>query len=539
MNETEKLLKFLKTVLTRLSFFHLLRYLFRGLIIGLGLFSVVSISALFIPIYREWLIGLIFLGVSLLCHVILAIVFRPSLKDAAAAADTIGLKERMATAYEYISETDDMTLIQRHDAVRFIDTISLKGHFHFIPEAKHLALLGCLVVTSVVPLFINAPSKVLAKEKQAVTYEKKETTEQLEKKAKELTDNFELSYEDTEELKKLLAETKKELKEAKSKTDIKKAEDRYNTKLEKQIKKKLYDEAKSQIKDALDKLKDGKMTAEDVEKLMEKIKDLQKLLDTESLNELAEKLSELLEDKELQDALQQALDNETLKDLLEEALNDGTISEEDIENALSSLSNALQQAQNLNQQYTATGHKPSNGQQTAQGQQSTQGQQGQSGQQNASGEQSSQGNGSQSGQSGEGGQGQSQSGSGSSGQSIGGGQGFGGQGAGGSGQGGGWNRGGYVGTELKIPNMTNEVVEGAEYKDENLTGKYSGSENSTYTDADEFLAVAGDSPEYEAVIAQYRDYAFEALDGSSLPDAYQEIIKNYFSEISSQKNDED
>lgn len=501
----------------------------RGLAIGLGLFSVISIASLVVPIYRSWLVGLIALGASVLVSIILGFVFRPKLMDAASAADSLGLKERMTTALECIDNDDDMSQIVVRDAAGFANTVNVKKAFRFNIPRDIMLLFLCLFLTSFVPMFFNTSAKEKAIENHEIEELKKEADERLEQKVGEIV-NAAIPDELKEEAANLLEEAKQELKSDHTKESIKKTEERFGKKLEQQVKETLKKEVKNDIKQALDDIKNNKMSAEEAAELVNNLKEMAESLSAEDIAELGKEIAELLQDPELVEALKEAQESGNLQNVIQEALNSGAISPSDLEAAMQ-MAQQVAQAAHLSQSSSAqSGQSSGNPSSLSPGQQGQQAQNGQGSQGNQSGQ--GQGNNGQ-GQNGQNGQSQGQ---GQNGQGQGQGQGQGGSAGGsgsGSGSGGGWNMGSFIGQEKKNPASGGDTVTIPTYKNEYLTGKYGSSGASSYEEADQFLAVEGGSEEYEKVIAEYTQKAYETFSAEGIPDALQDIIKNYFKEISS------
>ncbi|MBO7336982.1 MAG: hypothetical protein J6U42_08625, partial [Lachnospiraceae bacterium] len=186
-----KILAFLKKARRKTAYERFLKRMLQGLVIGLALSACVSVASLFVPVPYLPLIILGILGTALLAEFAVFLVKYPSLKEAAAAADGLGLKERMSTALENMDCTDDMSVIQRNDAARFTDT-DLSKAFRFRPKKLELILLVAFLILTVVPVFIPTVSKERAAEMLDISQAKKEARKRIDETAKEVADEYDL-----------------------------------------------------------------------------------------------------------------------------------------------------------------------------------------------------------------------------------------------------------------------------------------------------------------------------------------------------------
>lgn len=233
--EKKELLGFIKKAQKRIFLVNLLELLFWSLIAGLGLGILINGISLFVPLYgAERMAFFVVLLFGLIALFFGAARF-PGKKKTAEYLDAKGLKERVSTALEQLSEDGVIQSLQRQDALKHLRSFSLKEHF---PLRKSMArglwllgLSGIFLMTALLPS--EARTEALLrhelKEKAEVEIQKAEELKKLidtEQGLKEL-----LKADAGMELKRQIDKSIQELSEAADKEELLKAERRLSKKV--------------------------------------------------------------------------------------------------------------------------------------------------------------------------------------------------------------------------------------------------------------------------------------------------------------------
>ncbi len=479
---------FLKAVARRKS---LQKWIFAAawcVLIAVILAFVLNIVAVFVPVYNAALYGWLLILAGFVVSLIYVAVRRTSLYEAARYADRAGLKERLVTSVGCQGSDDGFAGMLKEDTISEINRFDRKLRLPFMyPWKRYIAscLFLCLFI---ICIFIPSQAKRDAEflHKLAMqAQEAKEKLEEAEKLVDKAADN-ELAKKEAAKVKKILDDAKKEINNSKNIDDIKKAKER----LESKLKKELAEAGEQGIIKAAKQLVPG--------------------TDLEGLADFNKKLAELAEKSglkgDLSDELKSVAESLSAKDMeellkqLEEAAGDGEITAEEVASALSGIENS--DAQMASATITASS-------QSAGGSQSSSASPSPGSQQGGSG--SGQGNGSGSGN---------------------------GNGSGkGSGNGGGWNMGDDKGLERTEQEGKGEIVNLTGKKtgnDNNLTGKKNGDARITQKSGQKGGASDGIKADLDSVIGDYSSEAYAKVESNKVPSAMKDIVKEYFSGFGSE-----
>lgn len=469
-----------------------------GLVIGMAGAAVIMVVSLFVPMYYAPVFAVAVIGLGLLSGGVLTLIRRPDMKRAALLLDAKGFQERVTTSYERAGESDTFSMLLKEDTKKRLTGFSIKGAFPYKISVKQIVIFCGLAVIIAVAGLIDAPARKQAREQHAIAMQVMEKAEDLAEALSKLEKQEELSKEDMSEIKEMLSDAKEELKEAESAEDIEKAEERLEKKLEQKVKDLASENKKEAAKALMDLAMDmnPELTDEQKKEISQMMTELDTLSDElsealekaeegtlseEELEELKAKLAEAakkLSDEELQAALSQAA---------------SSMSAEDLENALAALSSA--QSDLMAAALDADGSLSVAGL-------------GQSGQgfSGSGGAQGSSGNG-------------NSAGSGGSGVT------------GADGAGGGWYQGSNQGAESSETYDGDYVSVPEDYQDnENLTGTPVDGESYTQQGGPS-VTWSGIKMDYQQVIADYQNKAYERIEGGDYPAAVQDAIKNYFENL--------
>ncbi len=431
---------------------------------------VLEAVSLWIPFYYVHLCVGSVIGIALIVGIIYAVIKRTSMREAAQQIDTFGLKERVQTAYEQMADESPLAGMQRHDAAEQLQKkLDAKQiRIRLLPSRRHLAAAFLSLAVAAALAFVPSQARELANTRHAIHQEAKE-------KQKELS----------------------ELADAIEKMDTSELTDEQKTRL-------------AELKEALDR----------------------------SMQELAR-----ADSKEALDAAQSKLGfkyeqtSQSLMELADALSKDGKA-------AVEQIAEMARAAAEANGQSSAQGNSQSGTQSASNGSASgtpgtSNGNSGNTGDgsdengQNSGN--SSNGNGSNgNGSNGNSSNGNSSNGNGSNGSNSGNGDGSGngsgtgnGSGSGngnGSGSGRGTGSGGGRHDYVSVPNATGN--------DDNLTGNKTGNENGDSYRAQNGMVWEGDHVSLDSVISDYTKDAYEGLSSGKYPSGMEDVIKDYFKNLS-------
>ncbi|MDD4562969.1 MAG: hypothetical protein PHW39_07845, partial [Syntrophomonadaceae bacterium] len=216
----------LQPTMKRLQRQHFMVSFLRGL-------AVAMLAALLLLAYsflRPWadvtFYCLVVAGITILVTVVLAVISRPGLWEAACQVDAKGLKERVSTALELSNSISDnpMQRLQREDALKQLCAVDVSANFPLLLPRREgkilLVLTGFLLLLNVIP----NPWQGEVDRQMAVRQEIAQQQKQVEKVKKELEKKNEKApsarreegIKALEDLQQKLAEAKKQEEAMKS-----------------------------------------------------------------------------------------------------------------------------------------------------------------------------------------------------------------------------------------------------------------------------------------------------------------------------------
>lgn len=462
---------------------------------------------------------------------------RASNKKVLKMADSLGLKERVVTAYELRNENSPVAIAQREDALLKVESFDFKGRFK-ADFPKRLTLVSLMmVILTAVSFFVPSWSKDEAQRVENLAREIQNQAEKIEEKKDELTKKTQLSHENIEEVVKKLEELLDKLKRTNSEEVALKAISRSMNEIMELSK---YDQLDKNIAELLKNLKESPLTQElaeamessesihfkqEIEQLANKISDLgenQKKELSEVLNSEADKFKENSELSQSLSGVADSVENsntpgikQKLSQLAEALSPSGTgnsngqneISDEMLKQVLEIMQNAKYQIAGLNQENNLIQPGGMPGGQASQG-----------------GAQAPQGGG------------QALQGSGTPG-----GEGSGYQGSGGAGDKSGEGDSGFSGDEQGAGGRAPGDVQIEEYESifvperlggdkdpSQVGGNFNDSGQSYWVDSDRVPVQKGEIISYPEVFRQYKDEAMSVLEGDSIPPVMKDIVRDYF-----------
>lgn len=492
-NPDQEIARFVTRVRRRQREVLIVNYGVAGLAAGFLAAFVMSGISLAVPFYYAVPAGMTGIVIALVASIIAAVVKTPGMEKSALMADEKGLRERVITAFSLRGRTDGFSMLQKRNAAAIISRFSVEKAFPLSVDKKTAALLILTVIGFLILSTVPSAAKERARAEHQIMEEAEAEIEKVEDVLRDIKTISEISLVEKEALTEMLGEVKKEMQEVRTGEELKKAEERFQKKLESAMEKTENEELARALEEKIDT--ELKKETQNYEGEFEKVK--QALQEAEnggrdSLGDAArqmEELAELLGDMELAEAAGEL------------RISEGTIT--DIQAAELLLAEALERADGN----------------------------GQSGGEEADlfvGEQGGDQNGGQNGD------GQDEGFeelygliSGSQGGTGSGNNGFGGRG------GDGWDTGSAIGQEgsAKSPQEMVTVPDAAIGDDENLTGKQNDSSQSYLQESDQSLTWAGEQVDYNQVKSEYSQRAYEKVDGANYPGEVKEQIKSYFEQI--------
>ena len=296
-------------------FFHRAIEVFLYALTATGIISLVLVLASMlyvIPFVRHKM--LVIIGVGLYIALNVSLFFIPAKKQLIMTADSLGLKERIITAWYLMGDNSEVAMLQRQDTKRALESTNLASAYRIRVDKRLYITAACLVITAFLLTFI--PGRVHGDTviRESLIQKMKESEKQIEDEIKsQKQKNPEISDEQMEQLKEALEKLKGEFRKAKSEEDALKA----LAQMENQLDNLKRQDPLRGLKTLENVLNNSQLTRDIAEALAEK--------DGESLREALEKLAEEPDNdekiKELAEMLKQAAmnmgDNSMLSDALQ------------------------------------------------------------------------------------------------------------------------------------------------------------------------------------------------------------------------------
>ncbi|MCR4436783.1 MAG: hypothetical protein QHH06_14265 [Clostridiales bacterium] len=519
--DMEYIYKSIKSLKNRMHLNNAVLSLMWGLAAASGTAFFLACLSLFVPVpfVMRILAGVYLFAVLL--SLTAALFLRPGNLAVIKAADALGLKERLITAYELKDDGSPLSRVQRYDALKAASQTNFKALYAIkFPKYQGLA---CVVLALLTLLCLALPSG--AREKAAgmenLANEVKKQAENIDKERKELSKKAILSDKKLQEINQRIDQLLKELKKADTEAKAVKALAKTKHELEELQNKGVSSELKQlgerlsespATRDFGEALKNGNLA--DMKQKLEQLNNRLKNLSPEGKKELAQKFEQAA--RELANSPELA---QNLADL-SQALASGDLSS--LGSHMASLENTLSQlarsdsalAQAMQQYENEVLQQLSNSLDSARQQISSQGGQGSSTAQG--GENPGQGTGSGPSNKGGGGAGDQSSNRdlGYSGDESGGGARMPGQ----------EKKKDYEG--IYAPSRL-----GGDSSASQVKGSKGGAGQSQWSEAEGAPVQKGNTVPYDQVLGEYKSEAMQSLEGSSIPPVMQDMVRDYFSSL--------
>ncbi|MDP4092320.1 MAG: hypothetical protein Q8920_03075, partial [Bacillota bacterium] len=234
--------------------------------------AVLAYTALLFPVTYLWQTIIKVYAASIALSLVTALFLRPGNIKAMKKADSLGLKERLITAYELRDDSNPLSILQRKDALKEASEMNYRKLYSLKLPKKYVMAALALVFLIGASFLIPSPAKDKAYSAELL---KKEITKQAEK----------------------LDSERKALNKSSSLSD------KVLSQLNKKIDQMLGDLKKS--KNEADALKTLSKAKHDLEALKQQDSDLKKLADALSNNQLTKELSQALKNNNATDIKQE------------------------------------------------------------------------------------------------------------------------------------------------------------------------------------------------------------------------------------------
>ncbi|MBR4084412.1 MAG: hypothetical protein IKK33_09040 [Lachnospiraceae bacterium] len=177
--EKKEFLKSIKACGKKLNRAEVAKNLVFSLSVGAGVGILFQIIAFCMPFYRANICSMLAVVIAILTALIISVLRRKTLYQAALYMDSFGFQERIVTAYEHLDEVGEMVELQRKDAMKQLRDHKERIRVPLLKGWKAPAIMCLLLVTMVVLMFLPTEMKKMAEELHMVREEAEEKEEEL------------------------------------------------------------------------------------------------------------------------------------------------------------------------------------------------------------------------------------------------------------------------------------------------------------------------------------------------------------------------
>lgn len=532
---------------------NIIHYATRGLLFGMCLAMLPLLVARIVPVWYVWAWVFLIVGSSFVGGLMLGLWRRPHVKEAARFADRAGLQERMVTALTFQHDKSLMANVQREQAVaqfhREEDQVLKHLAMWRLPRWMRISFVLCVMVGALL-WFLPNPMDDIVKEQQQVQQTLAEQAQEIAEQQENIAKNDTLTEEQQEDLQRQLQKLQDQLADSKNLQEGMEALATAEAALERlaeqsaseqqatdQLQAQLAAHKATQgLADALAEMDGSRLqdALQDVHDALASLTDDEREALAEQLAQTASSLADNseLSDEELVTALREASKGLQAGDMgsasaaLHQAVSEAIAGKQASTALADAASQATQTVSNSQQALAQAGQSSTAGNATAQNSGSTGGQNNSNGNTNshrtsgANGQNNGAGNNHGSGS----GAGQGSAGSGNSGSGSGTGRGTGTSGSEPGGSGAGLGSGSH-----ELVSIPSARIEGGGPQE--TVGGPLGEGEETVQSHGPTIGLPGVNRPYTEVFGQYEQAARQALQRSDLPPQYQQLIKDYFTDI--------
>ena len=179
--EQREFLKIIRACRRRMNIADFLKKSVSALSIGAGAGIILQAVAFFVPLYYAGLYMVLAFVLAEMSVLVVMLVRRTTMEQAALRMDGFGFEERIVTAYEHLDKEGTLIGLQREDALKQLREHKDRIKIPLWPFIKRTALLFLLLMISVGPSQIPSAAKERAGELHDIKEEAREKEEEIEK----------------------------------------------------------------------------------------------------------------------------------------------------------------------------------------------------------------------------------------------------------------------------------------------------------------------------------------------------------------------
>lgn len=213
--EQKEFLKIIQAFRRRMNIADFLKRSVFALSIGAAAGILIQAVAFFVPLYYAGLYMILAFILAELSVLVVMVVKRVSMEQAALKMDSFGFEERIVTAYEHLAQEGTLVGLQREDAIEQLREHRDRIRILLMPSFKKTALLLGLFVISVGLSLLPSAAKDRAEELHGIREEAQEKEDEIEKiiDALEQLEQEELTEEQQEMLREMAQSLESSLSE--------------------------------------------------------------------------------------------------------------------------------------------------------------------------------------------------------------------------------------------------------------------------------------------------------------------------------------
>ncbi len=213
--EKREFLKIIRAYRRRMNMADFLKKSVFALSIGAGAGILFQAAAFFTPMYYVNLYAMLALLLAEMSVLVVMLIKRTTMEQAALRMDSFGFEERIVTAYENIDKEGTFVGLQREDAMKKLRENRERIQIPLMPSLKRTSLLFLLLVVSAGLSLLPSASKDRAGELHRVKKEAQEKEDEIEEfiEALEQLEEEELTEEQKEALHEMVESLESSLSE--------------------------------------------------------------------------------------------------------------------------------------------------------------------------------------------------------------------------------------------------------------------------------------------------------------------------------------
>lgn len=179
MDERGFLLKYIKSFQNKMNLALLLEWCVLAAGAGALAALLAEITSLLIPFYYADLIAVLCIAAGLISGMMIAVLKRYAMKDAALAIDRFGFEERIITAYENLDREDWVIGLQRKNAAFLLEHNQNMAKQKIIPSWKRILPVVVLCLLTILAACLPSEKKELAVRQHELEVQAEEKQEEI------------------------------------------------------------------------------------------------------------------------------------------------------------------------------------------------------------------------------------------------------------------------------------------------------------------------------------------------------------------------